>query len=191
LSMPRRTAIGAAVVWLLLALPAAAVSGRVIDPDRKPVVDAQVCQLVAVATEGLCVATDKQGNFTLPATEIRNVRITASGFLPRLLDDDPQGKAVVLERAGALWVQLTGADEKPIGSGDVFLIFPSGTRQGPFPVNEQGVRIRTLPVGRYRVLATVEGLVQERSVTVDVTAGEEIEAAVRLIAPPSKSEPGS
>ncbi len=90
-----------------------------------------------------------------------------------------------MAEAGALWVRLVNAADEPIGGGEVFLIFPSGKRQGPFPVNDQGVRIRTLPLGRYRVLVSAKDLVQERSLAVDVAAGEETEAAVRMVAPPT------
>ena len=175
---------------VLATSPALAVTGTIVGPDKKPIVGAQVCQLVAEGTDGLCVATDMHGRFTLPATEIRNVQITADGYLPHLLAKDPKGGQVVMAEAGALWVRLVNAADEPIGSGEVFLIFPSGKRQGPFPVNDQGVRIRTLPLGRYRVLASAQDLVQERSLAVDVAAGKETEAAVRMVAPPTppKSE---
>ena len=69
---------------------------------------------------------------------------------------------------------------RPLKEGEVFLIVPSGARKGPFPVNDKGVRVRSLEGGEYRVLARAEGLAQQRSVAVELIPGRESEVTVTL-----------
>jgi hypothetical protein len=164
--------------------PVLAASGRVVDPTGKPIEGARACLLVAGA-EGLCSITDTSGYYDLPDTEVPWLRIVAKGFLPKRLSAVDQEVPVTLDRAASLRVRLldraTGA---PIQKGQVFVIYSSGRKKGPFPTNAAGVRVSTLEPGEVVVQGMAADHADDRSDTVRLQGGTESELVLRLPAAP-------
>jgi CheY-like chemotaxis protein len=104
------------------------------------------------------------------------------GYLRRVLASG--GSGYVLKQAASLRVRLVSADtgdtNDALDHGELFLIFPSGKRQGPFPVGSAGVIINRLAPGRYRLLGSVDGFVQHVAVSADLLGGEQTESEIPL-----------
>ena len=78
-------------------------------------------------------------------------------------------------------MRLVDADGEPIDEGEVWIIYPTATRKGPFPVNRAGVRIsRLLEPGEVRVIGQAEGYEDSVPVAVELEPGKESEATVTL-----------
>ena len=163
----------------LVAGPALALTGTVVDPDGKAVEGATVCYLLG-DTEGICASTDKRGYFQLPTSAIDRIQIRAKGFLPRVVASVTPSAPIPLERAGGLWIKPVGPDGTPVSAGEAFVVLPNGVRKGPFPFNDKGVRIKTLPVASYRVIVHAEGWDQPRSIPIDLVAGKETTVEVPM-----------
>jgi len=172
--------VALATLLSALATPLLALSGTVQDPDGKPLQGASVCYLLG-DEESLCVETDERGFFDLMDSAVDRIRIAAVGFLPQTVAAVQQEAPIKLERAGALWVRLLDdTSGEAIPEGEVFLLLPSGRRQGPFPTNAKGVQIATLPLGTYRVIARATDYVQRRSVEVKLKPQQMVETELRL-----------
>ena len=99
-----------------------------------------------------------------------------------------QSAPIVLSEAARLWAHLKDSSRGVAIEGQIFLVFPTGRREGPFPVNDEGVRIRTLEPGVYRLVGQVPGYTQQRAVSLTLEAGKETEAEVLLA--PIETTPG-
>lgn len=170
-----------ALFLLASASPAGALAGTVVDTRKQPIAGAQVCYLLA-GEEKHCVGTDETGAFELPPSQIDTLRVIAEGYLPRVLPAVEQRSPIVLDRAPTLSVRLVdAANGEPIERGQLFVVYPSGVRKGPFPVNRAGVRVRrVLDPGPVRLLAEAEGFAQPAPEPATLVGGEEIEVVLRL-----------
>jgi hypothetical protein len=164
----------------IAAFPASAITGTVVDAGKNAVKGARVCYLSA-DVELLCVETDEVGFYELPDSGLDRIRLTAAGFLPRVLAAVDHASPIVLERSATLLVRLRDvATGEQIRSGEVFVITPSGRRLGPFPSNLAGVRVRGLEPGSVRIDARAEGYEQRDVRPVDLVEGEEAEVTVEM-----------
>jgi len=185
--MTRRLAPIAAVVLAACAAlaPAAwAISGTVVDPDRKPVVGGKVCYTAAGA-EVLCSVTDESGHYDLPNSSLDRIRILADGFLPLKLAAVDHAAPIELKRAATLLVRLRDADGGgAIGEGQVLLLFPDGHKLGPAPVSAGGVRFRRQVPGTVIVQGVAQGYRAGEPIEVAMPAGKQTEVVVDLVADP-------
>jgi len=177
----------AAVSLLLTTTVAQASSGKLVDPDRKPIEGARVCYMLGEQAEGLCVQTKADGAYRLPENRSGRIRITVDGFLTRFVPATAQVEPIVIDRAGTLRVLLKNTASGETIAGEVFLVNPSGRRHGPLPVSRAGLTVGQLPPGKYRVLAKVEGFVQNRSLSADLVGGEKTEVVVEVLPSPPSS----
>ncbi len=183
--------------WILLVVVVAATSasrawtGRVADVDGKPIAGARAC-LVQADAEELCVDADAQGHYELPSSAVSGIRITAWGFLPKVIAAADRDAPVVLERAAILRARLVDADTgKAIAKGDLRIAYASGTTKGPFPTNAAGVRVNALPPGEAVPMARAPRYREEKGPIVRLEAGHETEIVLRLHAETPPSEPGT
>ncbi|ANM29282.1 hypothetical protein ABI59_06290 [Acidobacteria bacterium Mor1] len=134
-----------------------AVSGFLVDPAGEAIEGAKICYLLG-DTEGLCTKSDERGFYTLVDAPIDTVRITADGYLSRLVAAVPQEGPIRLEHAASLLIKLIDADSgKAIDGGEITLTYSSGHRQGPFPSNQKGVSIAGLKPGWILIGGNAEG----------------------------------
>jgi hypothetical protein len=178
--MKLRYARALLVPVLAVAAPAA-LTGRVVTQAGRPIAGARAC-LVIAGVEELCSDTGTDGAYMLPASaSASGVRITARGYLPLKVAAAPQAAPIVLDPAAALVVRLRSAvDDQPVPAGRAFLVYTSGRRMGPFPVNRTGLLLQTIPPGEVRVVGEAEGLAETTSETVDLVAGATREVVLRL-----------
>lgn len=180
----RRTATVAIGIWLMLStLPVLAVSGQVHDEQGAFIEGVRVCQYQpSIRSELMCVGTREDGFFELPDSE-RDVviRITAPGYFPESVPSTGHS-TVILRPSPTLIVKLVNREtSEPIESGDVFVIYPSAVKKGPFPVNRSGVRIsRILEEGEIRILARADGYLADGEEAVTLEPGEERVVTVKL-----------
>jgi hypothetical protein len=174
------------VILLLAVMPATALSGKVVTETQQPFPGATVCYMIP-GGRGICVETDDAGDFTLPDSITDEIMVTAEGHIPITLQTITVREPIVLKQAASLRVRLVSADTGDTGDtndaldhGELFLIFPSGKRQGPFPVGSAGVIINRLAPGRYRLLGSVDGFVQHVAVSADLLGGEQTESEIPL-----------
>lgn len=161
--------------------PRGTVHGTVRDSDGQPIQGARVCYMEGRYEDG-CVETDDEGAFELAPSKLTRVRVLVRDFLPQTFDVAAVPAPIVMKRAPSLLVRLIDASSgKPISQGQVFVIYPSGARKGPFPTNKAGVRIqRVLEPGAVRLTAEAEGFVTSEPMPLTLEAGHESEAVVEL-----------
>jgi hypothetical protein len=179
------TRICAAAAILFLATSVAPAStGKLVDPDRKPIEGARVCYMLGEEAEGLCVQTEADGAYQLPGNRSGRIRITADGFLTHFVPAKVQVEPIVMDRAATLRVLLKNTATGETIAGEVFLVNPAGRRHGPLPVSKAGLAVGKLPPGKYRVLGKIEGFVQHRSLSADLVGGETSEVVVEVVPSP-------
>ena len=177
---PQRWPLVVAALAMLAWLPAAAITGKVVDSDGRPIVDASAC-LVVDGAPGLCASTDENGNFDLVDSDVSRMRISARDYLPKYLPAVTQEEPIVLRRAAWILVRLFDASSgDPVAEGRVVLTYPSGLQKGPFPVNRLGVRVGQLPPGEVVVGARAEGYQSEEGQSAELVAGEETSVTIKL-----------
>lgn len=177
-----RLLFGFAASLLVAAGPVSAATGHVFDADGKPIAGARAC-LVAGGAEGLCSITDGNGYYGLPDSEVPWVRITASGFLPKQVAAVDHEAPITLDRSASLLVRLFDLESgAPISKGQVFVIYPSGAKKGPFPTNAAGVHVASLDPGEIVVKGVAEGHVEEKSAAQILRGGSELTVILKLAA---------
>ena len=127
-----------------------------------------------------CTLTDESGRFELPNSN-RQIRLLGAGFLPKFVPG--RGHHVIeLERSPTLRVRLIDARSgEPIDKGEVFVVYASAAKKGPFPTNRAGVRVtRVLKPGDVRVLGRAEGFEESQPRAVTLKPGEETEVVLEL-----------
>ena len=171
-------------------LPAAATAGRVADREGKPIADARACIQVE-GGEGICANTDATGWYRLPETTLPKLRISAPGYLPRVVAAVDQEGVIVLERAAALRaLLLDAATGQPIAKGELVLASASGRKTGPFPVNASGLKVATVAPGRVVPTGRADGYRDAVGPEVELRPGTETEIVLRLTRKAAPS-PGS
>lgn len=177
----------AVAVMALTVIPALAASGEVIDADGKPVAGATVCHVPPnSAVDLLCVESDERGRFDIMDSEENTLRIAADGFFPE--STPATGHHVVtLRQSPSLFVLVVdAATEEPLDESEVFVVYPSAKRMGPFPARQAGVRIlRILEPGVVRVIAKAGGYEEGSPVEVTLEPGEASEVVLKLRKPDS------
>jgi hypothetical protein len=169
-------------VVLLTVSPAVGLSGKVLREGQEPLPGVSVCYLVKGA-EGLCVETNDAGEFTLPDSMTKEIMISTENYVPVTVQAITLREPVVLQLGADLRVSLvSGDDKRPLSNGQLFLIFPGGERQGPFPADHGSVLIKRLAPGDYRLLGYVTGFVQQAAVSVALVAGEQTDVNIPLVA---------
>ncbi len=179
---PRILISTVAAMVAIAGAPALAVSGSVTDTSGKPIAEARVCHYqVETNIEPLCVETDTEGRFEVIDSRSLKLRVSAPGYFPQTVEALGHHE-VVLERSPSLRVRLVDATTKePIDQGEVFVIYPSARRKGPFPANRNGVLItRVLDPGQIRVIGRAEGYADSEAVPVKLERGQESEATLEL-----------
>jgi hypothetical protein len=165
---------------LAATLPAAAITGTVVDGDNKPIVGAHVCYLTG-GVELLCLQTDSNGFYDLPTSEQDRIRIRMKGYLPRTLAAVDHDRPIVLDRAATLLVVLEDAETgERIPQGEVIVIESSGRQRGPFPAGAAGVRVRSLPPGPISLVSRAKGYDEKVFRLLVLEAGEETAVTVEL-----------
>lgn len=181
--MRASTLVALAIPLLLSVFPAMAVSGQVQDEAGAVVDGVRVCHyLEASHIELMCVGTRDDGYFELPDSKRKiRVRIAAPGYFAQSIPSTGHA-TVILRRSPTLVVKLVDREtSEPIESGDVFVIYASATKKGPFPVNAAGVRIsRILEEGEIRILARADGYLFDGEEAVTLKPGEERVVIVKL-----------
>jgi hypothetical protein len=186
--------LASAAAWALMApAPARAVSGVVTDTEGKPVVEARVCHFQPeTGLEQLCVATDEQGRFEIIDTEYMSVRVSLPGYFPETVEAQGHHE-IVLEQSPTLTVRLVEASTRqPIDSGEVFVVYPSASKKGPFPTNQAGVRIaRVLQPGEVRLIGRAEGYEDSEPLLVKLERAKHSEATLELRRRADADQPGA
>ena len=130
----------------------------------------------------MCVGTREDGFFELPDSKRDIViRIAAPGYFAETVPATGHA-SVTLRKAPTLIVKLVDREtSEPIESGDVFVIYPSAKKKGPFPVNAAGVKIsRILEQGQIRILARADGYMFDGEEEITLEPGEERVVIVKL-----------
>jgi hypothetical protein len=165
---------------------ALAATGTVKDTEGRPIADARVCHFQPeTKVEIYCVGSDARGYFEIVDSDVNDLRITAEGYFPQTVPASGH-HAVVLERSPTLVVRLVDASTRePLSKGEVFVIYPSAKKKGPFPTNRAGVRIaRVLQPGEVRLIAHAEGYAPSEPFAVTLERGRQTEATLELRALP-------
>jgi hypothetical protein len=174
--------VAATALAAIVASPALAVTGTVADTEGEPIDRARVCHLqLESGREIYCVDTDERGRFEIVDSEVNELRISAPGFFPETVPASGH-HAIVLEQSPTLLVRLVDATTREsIEEGEVFVIYPSAKKKGPFPANRAGVRItRVLQPGEVRLLASADGYEPSEPLSVTLERGKESEATLEL-----------
>jgi hypothetical protein len=161
---------------------ALAASGTVKDTEGRAIADASVCHFqTETNVEIYCVGSDARGHFEIVDSNVNQLRVSAEGYFPEMVPASGH-HAIVLERSPTLLVHLVDASSRePLEKGEVFVIYPSARKKGPFPVNRAGVRIaRVLPAGEVRLIAHAEGYAPSAPFAVTLERGKESEATLAL-----------
>ena len=169
------------VLLIASAVPALAVTGKIVDTEQTPIADAEICYLAAGGATLLCAQTDEDGRYELPDSEQDRIRVTATDHVYRVLPVEELPESIVLLRAARVLVRLTDAETgERIGDGRVWVVSASGRRHGPLPCRAAGVRVRSLAPGPAEVFAGAEGYVQSEPTPVTLEAGGESEVVLEL-----------
>jgi hypothetical protein len=170
-------------------LPAAALTGRVVDGEGRPITNADAC-LIVDGVPGFCSTTDENGEFDLVDTDVSRMRVSAPGFQSKYLPAVTQQQPIVLRRAARIYVRLVDAvTGEPVATGEVTLSYPSGVRKGPFPVNRAGVRVSHLPAGEVVISVEARGYRHAEGRSAKLVAGEETAVTVQLEALEESPDP--
>ena len=164
---------------LLAAVPAAehatsTATGRVVDPDGKPIAGAQVCN-VRDGKVKECVQAGVDGSFRIETPKGQRVFVRASGFVGAETEAAPRATPLVLARAAVLVVRVVDAvTNEPLSSGKVLIYTPSGRTFGePVPFNRAGLRVSTLEPGDVLVRAEADGFSPGGPLPVTLVGGKE------------------
>jgi hypothetical protein len=176
-----RRAACAALLVCVFGAPAWALTGTLLDADGKPIRGATVCYFAGEA-ELFCARTSDAGFFELPDSRLDTLRLSADGFLPKFVRAVERDEPVVLERAAILVARVRDAKTKePLDAGDLLVVYPSGVREGPFPFNANGVRVKTMQPGAVRIVARAVGYVDSEPQALELVAGKETETRLDLV----------
>lgn len=167
--------IGLALLCGLLPASAwAAATGRVVDPDGKPIAGIEVCNILhEVAID--CIKTDAQGYYRIAKPSGVDVFIRGSGYVPRRAAAVESSTPIVLKRAASLLIHVVDADTgQPVPSGKVILNYTSGLQIGKeAPFNRAGVQISSLRPGAILARCEAPGYAPAGPDTVILGEGEQ------------------
>jgi hypothetical protein len=131
--------------------------------------------------ELLCVETDEDGRYDVMDGQVGTVRVLAPGFFPEIVPS--QGHQVVtLRRSPELLAKAVDAvSGEPIDKCEIWVVYPSAKKKGPFPTTPKGVLVRRiLEPGKVRVFGRAEGYEDSEAVEVELKPGKQAEATVEL-----------
>lgn len=179
------------VLFVVSSTPAvSALEGVVRDNEGKPIKGARACFLFG-DSEGFCAVSDEKGLFQLPESRLDRYRVTAEGYIPRIVLAKDHQEVLVLDRGSVLLIRIAGsAGAEAPETAEVFLVFPNGQRQGPFPGTPAGLELKPLPPGSYGVVVRAEGYSQDRGVSVILEPGSRHEVSVPVSRVPAAAGGG-
>jgi hypothetical protein len=172
----------AATCALITGSSALAVTGTVKDTEGRPIANARVCHFqTETSLEIYCVGSDARGHFEIVDSKVNQLRVSAVGYFPETVPASGD-HAIVLKRSPTLLVRLVDAfTQEPLAKGEVFVIYPSAKKKGPFPTNRAGVRIaRVLQPGEVRLIAHAEGYAPSDPFALTLEPGKQSEATLEL-----------
>jgi len=174
--------IPALLLLVAFSSPLLAVKGTVTDSDGRPLEKARVCYFQSGTNVSMgCTNPQKDGFFEMPDSKAMTLRVSLAGYYPETVPAQGQ-HLIVLKRSPTLTVRLIdAASGEPIDSGEVFVVYPSAAKKGPFPTNRAGVKIaRILDPGEVRLIGRAEGYEESEPKPVTLVVGQEIEADLEL-----------
>jgi len=141
--------------WALLLMATA--TGRVVNPEGKPIPGAEACCGEKLTME--CVKTDAEGFYRIENPTRPSVFIRATGYVGVEAEAAEHVAPIALQRAATLTVRVVNASGgAPVPSGRVLLNYTSGKNIGSSaPFNKNGLRVTTLVPGEVLVRAEAEG----------------------------------
>ena len=173
-------------VWLLPLLAvsfAQAGTGIVQDEKGNPLGEGVTVCLYEQASrvELLCVETDPQGRYDIMDGQVDTVRVLAPGFFPELVPSEGH-QVVTLRRSPSLLAKAFDAvSGEPIDRCEIWVVYPSAKKKGPFPTTPKGVLVRRiLDAGKVRVFGRAEGYEDSEAVEVELKPGKQAEVTVKL-----------
>ena len=176
----RRTAW---IALLLVGSLAQAGSGVVQDEQGNPLGDGvKVCLYnEASGSESFCVETDEQGRYEILEGEVDTVRVLAPGFFPETVPVDGHQLVTLRRSPSLLAFAEDAATGEPIDRCEIWVVYPTAKKKGPFPTTPRGVLIRRiLEPGKVRVFGRAEGYEDSPPVEIELEPGKEAEATVKL-----------
>jgi hypothetical protein len=180
--------VAAATCAAVTGSSALAAAGTVKDTEGRAIAEARVCHFQTETNiEIYCVGSDARGHFEIVDSDVNQLRVSVEGYFPKTVPASGH-HAIVLVRSPTLLVHLVDASSRePLDKGEVFVIYPSAKKKGPFPANRAGVRIaRVLPAGEVRLIAHAEGYAPSEPFAVMLKPGMETEATLELRPEPVK-----
>ena len=121
-------------------LPALAVTGIVSDAYENRLEGVGVC-LMHGKTKQECVKTDANGAFELPDSRRGIVVVDSRDHLPAFAPADGHHRFRLVEAPQLLVHLVDDVTGEPIIGGEVYVLFSSAIKRGPFPTGRGGVRI--------------------------------------------------
>lgn len=171
----------ALAILFTVSTASAELTGTVIDEETNPIENARVCYIID-KVELVCVNTDETGTWVLPGSRVDTLRAHAEGFLPASFSGLGANEPIVLRRAPSLFVKLLDEKGRSLAKGEVDVIYASGKRKGPFPVNEHGVWIRRLlEPGEVQVVGRADGYRTAKPRAVELEGGKETRVELALV----------
>ncbi len=155
-------------------------TGVVINAQGEPLEGVAVCYNIA-GSDQLCVATDQDGKWVLPKSQVDTIRLSRKNYLTKDIIGGDHSEPVILERGATLLVKLQNAAGKPIKKGEIEVLYSSGKRIGPIPITRAaGTRLRSLSPGPVVIVARASGYGDGRSDDSELYSGKETVAVIRL-----------
>ncbi len=178
---------GPAMLFILLmaaltanGMAVAGVSGVVVDSRFFPLPGAEAC-LADEDRTGTCILTDGGGEYYLPDSDMRWVRITREGYMPVLVPAVDQVKPVMLQQFASVLVKVVhGSTGEALPAGEFWITTAGGTRTGPFPVAAGGSRIKSQIPGQVAIRVEIPGYSQEEVTWVELRPGMESSVDIPL-----------
>lgn len=168
------------VLVCLLASPALARDGLVLDEESQPIEGANVC-LLSGELQVFCANADAKGAFSLPDAPHTGIRIQARGFQMLVLPPEIPDEPFVMERAATLKLQVVDAESgAPVETSEAFILDVDGRKRGPAPVNRHGLKLGTLKPGLIRIEVVADGYTQKSLGQAMLIKGKTADVVVKL-----------
>ncbi len=176
-----RALVSATLAVAAAVSPAAADSGVILDPEGKPVRDADVCWELVPGVDGLCVPTNAQGRWMLPPSEGSSIIVRAEGFFPHRIEGAYDGKPIHLKRAASFRVRVyDSAGSAEVAEATVTVLSSDGRRRAFPPFGAGGLLVKTFPAGEVIFLASADGHRDSGPLKVTLVGGQQTDVMLRV-----------
>jgi hypothetical protein len=158
----------------------ATATGRVVDPEGRPIPGAEACCGEKLTME--CVRTDAEGFYRINDPQRKTLFIRAKGYVGVEAEAAEHVAPIALARAAILTVRVIDAGNgQPIPSGRLLLNYTSGKNIGSSaPFNRHGVRITTLVPGEVLARTEAEGYIPGGPEVVLLEGGAERKVTIAM-----------